>query len=193
VNELREQLRQLQQRLRAQFDRLSARERWFLIGAVAVAAFLMVRFVAVTPLAAATERVNSAGEDLENDLQLAARIAPKIRQLRSEIAIVEERIQPGQKTDLFRLLEQLAAKAQMADKLEAVRPKTPSRNELYPETRAEVQLRGTTLAQTVQFLYSIETAPLYLIVRSVDIKARPDETQLLDVSFSVSSFQRKDG
>lgn len=190
MNALGERLREWLGRGRAQLESRTPRERWALIGGAAAAVVLFIQLVVVAPLSKATEQARSRAGGMEDDLQLAARMAPKIRQLQAEIAVVEERIQPGQQTDLLRLLEQLAAQAQMKDKLESIRPKTPSRNERYPESRVEVQLRGTTLAQAVQFLYSIETAPLYLIVRSVNIKSRGDESQLLDVNFSVSSFQR---
>jgi hypothetical protein len=42
----------------------------------------------------------------------------------------------------------------------------------------------------VRLLHEIETARLYLIVRSLRITTRGKEQQVLDVSFSVSSFER---
>ena len=50
-------------------------------------------------------------------------------------------------------------------------------------------LKGTSLGQTVDFLYLIENASAHLIIRSIRIRARGEE-KLLDVSFSVSSFER---
>jgi hypothetical protein len=168
----------------------SARERWFLVGIGAIGAALLVQAVVVTPLKAATEEAVAEAEKLEQGLQRAARLAPEIRRLRQEIAAVDKRIQPGAQTNLLQLLEQIAEAAQMRDRLESVKPKRASGNDQYPESRADVQLRGATLPQLVQFLYRIQTADLYLIVRSLSIKSRNDDTQLLDVSFSVSSFQR---
>jgi hypothetical protein len=84
----------------------------------------------------------------------------------------------------------MAEQAQVKDALDSIKPKKPSGNERYPETRVEVQLKGATLKQTVQLLYRIETAPVPLIVRSLRIKNRPDGSGRLDVSLSVSSFER---
>ncbi len=168
----------------------SPRERWLLVGIGAFAAALLVQLAVVDPLKESTAEAIAEAEKLEQGLQRASRLAPEIRRLRQEIAKVEKRIQPGAQTNLLQLLEQIAEAAQMRDRLESVKPKRASGNDQYPEARAEVQLRGATLPQLVQFLYRIQTADLYLIVRSLSIKTRNDDTQLLDVSFSVSSFQR---
>ncbi len=60
------------------------------------------------------------------------------------------------------------------------------------ESRAEVRLKGTSLDQMVEFLQKIETSTSHLIVRSLKIRARGDGPNgpVLDVSFSVSSFER---
>jgi type II secretory pathway component PulM len=168
----------------------SARERWLLVGIGAIAATLLVQVAVVEPVKARTADAVAEAERLEQGLQRASRLAPEIRRLRQEISEVEKRIQPGAQTNLLQLLEQIAEAAQMRDRLESVKPKRASGNDQYPESRAEVQLRGATLPQVVQFLYRIQAADLYLIVRSLSIKSRNDDTQLLDVSFSVSSFQR---
>ncbi len=168
----------------------SPRERWLLVAIGAIAAALLVQLSVVDPLEASTAEAIVEAERLEQGLQRASRLAPEIRRLRQEIGKVEKRIQPGAQTNLLQLLEQIAEAAQMRDRLESVKPKRASGNDRYPESRAEVQLRGATLPQVVQFLYRIQTADLYLIVRSLSINTRNDETQLLDVSFSVSSFQR---
>jgi type II secretory pathway component PulM len=168
----------------------SARERWLLVGIGAIAATLLVQVAVVEPVKARTADAVAEAERLEQGLQRASRLAPEIRRLRQEISEVEKRIQPGAQTNLLQLLEQIAEAAQMRDRLESVKPKRASGNDQYPESRAEVQLRGATLPQLVQFLYRIQAADLYLLVRSLSIKSRNDDTQLLDVSFSVSSFQR---
>ena len=54
--------------------------------------------------------------------------------------------------------------------LESIEPKQPSENKQYPETRAEVRLKGTSLAQAVDFLYRIETSQSHLIVRSLKMR-----------------------
>lgn len=116
-----------------------------------------------------------------------------MRGLQGELASVEARIQPGSDTNLIALLSTLAADAKISqEQLESIEPKQPSTNAKYPETRAEVRLKGTSLEQMVEFLQKIETSSAHLIVRSLKIRSRGDGPNgpVLDVSFSVSSFER---
>jgi len=168
----------------------SPRERW-LIGAAL--AFLFVVFVhqsMITPLQADVAESEARIEALEGQLVRAVRMAADVRRLQGELSAVEARIEPGVSANLLSLLESLAAQAQIKDRLESIKPKQGNANPRYPETRVEVSLRGATLSQTVQFLHKIETASMHLIVHSIRIKARGGADRLLDVSFSVSSFEK---
>ena len=178
------------ERLRALLQKSSPRERWLMVLAGCIASLLAVQWFLTGPLRSELARSRAASERLEGDLQLAARMSRDIRQLRAELALIEARIKPGETTNLFTLLEGLAANAQIGDQLESIKPKQASGNERYPETRVEVSIKGATLRQTIEFLYEIESAPVLLIVRSLRVKSREDDSQLLDVSFSVSSFKR---
>jgi Tfp pilus assembly protein PilO len=183
VNELLAQLRAL-------VEKRSPRERWLAVLAACVALALALQAFVAGPLRDRLARTHSEIERLESDLQISARMSREIRRLRSDLSLVEARIKPGETTNLFTLLESLAGEAQIRDQLESIKPKQPSGNDRYPETRVEVSLKGATLKQTVQFLHKIESAPMLLIIRSLRIKSREDQSQLLDVSFSVSSFKQ---
>jgi hypothetical protein len=130
---------------------------------------------------------------LEGERTRALRIAAEMRSIQGELAGVEAAIQPGAQTNLIALLSTLAGEARISqEQLESIEPKQPSENAKYPETRAEVRLKGTTLEQLVAFLHRIETSSSHLIVRSLKIRTRGegDSGPVLDVSFSVSSFER---
>jgi hypothetical protein len=168
----------------------SPRERWLIVLAACALSVIALDAWVLSPLAARAERLAVETRRLEADLLGAARLAREVRLLGAQVAVVEERIRPGEKTNLFTLLESLAQKSGVKDQLESIKPKQPSGNQRYPETRVEVSLTGATLAQTVRFLHEIESAPMHLIVRSLRIKSRGDAANLLEVSFSVSSFTR---
>ena len=127
---------------------------------------------------------------LEAGVTRSVQLARGVQQLQVAVGEVEKRITPGRKTNLLTLLETMAEQAKVKDALDSIKPKQPSGNERYPETRVEVKLKGATLEQMVQLLYRIEGAPVPLIVRSLRIKTRPDGSGRLDVSLSVSSFER---
>jgi hypothetical protein len=185
---MRERLQNLLRLLVASIRQRNAREQALLAGAAFAFVLVLIQFAVVNPLRGLLAESRAQAERASRDLQQVVVLAPELLRLRTQLGAVEQRIQPGDQTNLLQLLGQLAQDANV--KVESIRQKVGSRNERYPETRAEVELRGATLAQTVQFLYKIETAPLYLIVRSLSIRASGGTEQLLDVTFSVSSFQR---
>ena len=166
----------------------SERERWIILAAAAVAIFLMVLIFIANPMQQGIQEARTRNQDLSSQLLRTESTANELRSLRADLEQVEARIKPGEKTNLLTLLEKLAGDASIKDQLESVKPKQASGNALYPETRVEVSIKGATRKQAVQFLHQIETAPVLLIVRSLRIKTRDDAA--LDVSFSVSTFER---
>ena len=177
-------------RLRAYIQGRSARERLLIGGALLVAGTLLLQAVVIAPLRAGVADAQREGARLQTDLLRAQRMTREILRLRADLERIEARIKTGQSTNLFTLLEALAGEAQMRERLESIKPKQPSDHEKYRETRVEVSLKGATLEQAVQFLYKIESAPVLLIIRSLRMKSRRDDATVLDVSFSVSSFER---
>jgi len=179
--------------LRAYLAGRSPRERWLLVAAGCGIALLFVYVAIVSPLNARANASAARTSELEGQVTRALQLASEMRPLQGELADVEGRIQPGAKTNLIAALSTLAAEAKISqEQLESIEPKQPSSNAQYPETRAEVRLKGASLEQTVDFLYRIETSQSHLIVRSLKIRARGDAagSPILDVSFSVSSFER---
>jgi type II secretory pathway component PulM len=171
----------------------SPRERWLLVAGACALALVIVYSMIVAPLGERARGADLRVAQLELDLIRAVGIAREMRTLQGELASVEARIQPGSDTNLIALLSTLAADAKISqEQLESIEPKQPSTNAKYPETRAEVRLKGTSLEQMVEFLQKIETSSAHLIVRSLKIRSRGEGPSgpVLDVSFSVSSFER---
>lgn len=183
-------MNELIQRIRTSLGSFSPRERWLLVLVGGVAFSIALRALVIGPLEARLERVESEGQSLEAGLMRSESMGREIRQLQLELAPVEARIRPGERTNLFTLLERLGSDAAIAKEQLDLKRKTPSANPRYPESRLDVTLKGATLGQTVQFLYRIESAPVLVIIRSLRIKSRLDDPALLDVSFSASSFTR---
>jgi general secretion pathway protein M len=178
--------------LRSYLQSRSPRERWLLVAGACVLALVFV-YSPSSHARRARANADLRVAQLELDLIRALGIAREMRALQGELASVEARIQPGADTNLIALLSTLAAEAKISqDQLESIEPKQPSTNAKYPETRAEVRLKGASLEQMVEFLHKIETSSAHLIVRSLKIRSRGDGPSgpVLDVSFSVSSFER---
>ena len=179
--------------LRSYLAARSPRERWLLVAGVCALALVIVYSSIVAPLRESARAAAARVAQLDLELIKALGVATEMRALQGELASVEARIQPGSNTNLIALLSTLAADARISqEQLESIEPKQPSTNAKYPETRAEVRLKGTSLVQMVEFLHKIETSGSHLIVRSLKIRSRGDglDGPVLDVSFYVSSFER---
>jgi hypothetical protein len=186
-------MNELAQRVRRYLATRSARERWLLVAGACAVALVVVYLGLVLPLQEGAAGADAQVVQLEGERTRALRIAAEMRGIQGELAAVEAAIQPGAQTNLIALLSTLAAEAQISqEQLESIEPKQPSANARYPETRAEVRLKGTSLEQIVAFLHRIETSSSHLIVRSLKMRSRGDGDSgpVLDVSFSVSSFER---
>jgi hypothetical protein len=69
-------------------------------------------------------------------------------------------------------------------------PQASPANDRYRETKVEVALGGVTLAQAVNYLHRIEAADALLSIKTLRVRVRADSPDLLDVRFTVSSFER---
>ena len=179
--------------LRSYLQSRSPRERWLLVAGGCALLLVIVYSTIVAPLGERARAADLRVSQLELDVLRAVGIAREMRGLQGELASVEARIQPGSDTNLIALLSTLASDAKISqEQLESIEPRQPSTNAKYPETRAEVRLKGASLEQMVEFLHKIETSSSHLIVRSLKIRSRGDGPTgpVLDVSFSVSSFER---
>ena len=68
-------------------------------------------------------------------------------------------------------------------------PQASPANDRYRETKVEVGLKQVSLPQTVRYLHEIEETRQVLSVKALRIRTRVDQPELLDVTFTVSSFE----
>ena len=189
---MRDQLNELISQLRALLAGRSQRELGLIGGAIAVVVVFGLYSFVVQPMQAAIDTSERLLERREGDLVEALRRASDAAQLREEVALVEAKIKPGEDTQLVTLVSALAAGVQLdQQQLQRISEKSVDKRDDYPEKSAVVQLQGVTILQTAQLLYAIEKeAGLYLIIRSIVIKQKQDGGDLVDVTFTVSSFRR---
>lgn len=175
-------------RLRAAWDNLSARERLLLTtaGSILLATILVVGIV--SPLLAATDGARSRAETAGRQLDAMIRLRAEYDEVRARVDSVESRIRESQSgANTLTFLESLARRANVT--IDSMEKRKSGTNESYKETRVEVSLSSVTLRDTIDFLHQIESARQQFSVKSLRIKRRSDDSQLLNVSFSVSSFE----
>ncbi len=174
--------------LRAWFDGLARREKLVVSAAAGITLLTLVWVAGVQPLLAArahaAERAASAADERELVRQLRARFD----EVSGRLAGIEQRIQPGPQANLFATLETLAQ--QSAVKVDAMEPRTSPASDEFRETKVQVSLENATLPQVIAYLHKIETAPQLLSVKSLRIRTRSDQPEMLEVTFTVSSFER---
>jgi general secretion pathway protein M len=174
-------------RLRSVFEGLAPRER-MLVGAAGVLLLAMALWLgALRPAAALLTGAGRRADVLQDQLEEAARVRRDLDQIQGRLSQVENRIRAGRAGEIFTMLESLARES--AVKVDSMEPQTSPASDRYRETKVQVVLKGVTLAQTVSYLHRIETAQELLSVKSLRIRTRPDQPQLLNVTFTVSSFE----
>jgi type II secretory pathway component PulM len=169
------------------FQNLSARERLLVGSAAAVLLLGVLWFGVVMPLISAKDRVVARADAAEQQLDVIVRLRRDFDDVQHRLASVEQRIRSESRGNLRTTLESLASRASV--KVESMEPQATPANDRYRETKVEVGLTGVTLPQTVNYLHQIEAAPQVLSVKSLRIRTRPDKPELLDVTFTVSSFE----
>lgn len=179
---------ELIERLREAWEGLAPREQMLVGIAGGALALTLLIFAVVMPFLDmaddAQRRVDSAEQQMIGMLRLSRDYADLDSRLRG----VEERIrsQRGQQ-NIRTLLESLATES--AVRIASMEERQAGKSDEYIETKLEVSLKNVTLNQVVKYLHNIETSPQQLSVKSLRIKGRQDQSQLLDVTFSVSSFE----
>jgi type II secretory pathway component PulM len=177
----------LWEKLRAAFEGLSFRERILVSAAGALLAVALVIVGLVRPVLGLGGSVERRLAEAEQRLVEVERLRSAFDDVDRRVKTVEERIRSGPRGNLRTTLETLARQASV--RVESMEPQASPAHDRYRETKVEVGLGGVTLAQTVAYLHQIESAQQMLSIKSLRIRTRPDKPELLDVSFTVSSFE----
>jgi len=180
-------MKEIWQRVRAAFQNLSLRER-VLVSAVGVMVAISLIWVGlVLPALAAGDRARERVATAEQQLAAMERLSRDYDEVKVRLTSVEQRIQSGTPGNLRTTLETLASQASVP--VESMEPQSSPANDSYRERKVEVGLGGVTLAQMVNYLHQIEQSNQVLSIKSLRVRTRADKPELLDVTFTVSSFE----
>jgi len=175
-------------RLTAAFGNLAARERMLVLSAGVLMLITLVYFAVIVPVAAIGDRASDRLDSAETNYEVMKRLRADYDDVQRRLASVEGRIRRGARSNLRTVLENMAQQSQVT--IESMEPQASPSIPPYRETKVEVGLKGVTLPQTVSYLHAIETSKDLLTVKNLRIRSRSDQPQLLDVTFTVSSFER---
>jgi type II secretory pathway component PulM len=181
-------VKELWRRVTAAFGGLSANERLLVIVAGGLLLVTLLWFGVAMPLLGAANGAAESAETAEQQVEMVRALRTRFDEVNGRLATVEARIQGGPQGEIFTTLEQMAS--QSAVKIDSMEPRTSPASAEYRETKVQVALKGVTLAQLVGLLSRIDGAPQMLSVKSLRIRTRADKQDLLDVTFTVSSFEK---
>ena len=166
---------------------LSPSERMLLSAVGGLVGLILVYVLAVAPVLSARSRALQRVDAAEQDLASIVRLRGEYDEVNGRLAAVEQRIAQGPTGNIFTTLEALAR--QSAVTVDSMDPQPASPGGRYRETKVQVVLKAVTLAQMVSYLHGIESAPQLLSIKSLRVRTRADKPDLLDVTFTVSSFE----
>jgi type II secretory pathway component PulM len=175
-------------RLRAAFDSLSERERILVASAGSLLGLGLLYVVVVNPALSFGSRAEDGLAAAKQQLAVVVRLRREYDDVRGRLDSVERRIARGTAGSLGTKLENLAQQSLV--KIESIQPQSSPSNEQYREKKVEVDLKGVSLPQTVSYLGRIESDAQVLSIKALRIRIRPEKPELLDVTFTVSSFER---
>ncbi len=173
--------------LRSRLQTLTPRERILLAGVFALGVLSVLYFGLVGPVLSARQDAAARVASGEQELEAVRRLRVEYGNASAALSGIEQRIAQGPSSNLLTTLETLARNA--AVKIESMEPQAAGSSEKYRETKVQVVLKGVTLAQTVAYLDQLEDAPQPLSIKSLRLRTRTDNPELLDVTFTVSSFE----
>ena len=181
-------MKELWARMQLAFDNLSSRERILLLSVAGLVTLMLFYFGGVRSLIGFRGNAESRLLNAEQQLQVMSRLRRDYDDVHQRLTAVEKRITSGARPNLRTTLETLAQSSLV--KIDSMEPQATPSNEDYRETKVEVGLKEITLAQTVRYLHQIESANEVLSVKSLRMRSRRDKPEFLDVTFTVSTFER---
>lgn len=181
---------ELMEKIRDAWNNLSPREQ-ILLGTLVSGLTVVVIFMGlIVPIVDMSERTEQRIDAVQRQIQVMQHLAREHNEIQSRLAGVEQRIQVQRgRQNIKTLLESLAQKSSV--RIASMEERQAGKNDHYVETKVEVTLKGVSLNQTIRYLHNIEDSDQQLSVKGLRIKSRKSRTegQLLDITFSVSSFE----
>lgn len=173
-----------------QFNQLSQRERLTLLAGALIVAVLLFVFGVVAPYRAALERLDKKIASKQRQLTEVRQLSQEYQQLKQQLDASERRLASGGDFSLLSFVEATSIRLAGRDSLTAMRPQPAATLEGFREEAVEVKLEKVRLNQLVQLLFVADTAPAPMLVKSLRIKPRFDDRNLLDVTITFASYRR---
>lgn len=175
--------------LYASYVGMSAREQTI---ALVVSGVLLVLII-VIPVVVASRSLSSLQREIAGGQESFHDIVREVEQYhraRAEIDALEAELSGGFDSSIATTLETLATKVGIGDRIDSLKEKPLVPSDIFEQAAVDVRVKKVRLEELINFLFEIENNPEKILkLASLDVKARFDNRQELDASFSVSTFR----
>jgi len=171
-------------------DKLSDRERLFMLGGAIALVVILAGF-------GGYEAYRSTLTRLDRTIATRTRQLADFEGLRQEALLLQQQMQQAEgklaQSATFSLAtfiegqaEQVAGRTSLA----YARPQSPASRGNLQEEILEAKLERLSLEQVLRLLWVIDTAPVPMHVRDMELRKRFDDPALLDLTLTVSAMRR---
>lgn len=178
----------LVQRILLYYQELSTREQRIVLLGLIFLFVLAFYTLVIDPMFQKNELINIKIQKKKAELTEMVRLQSSVVQDRGGVERIKKIIdQRGQGFSVFSYLEQLAAKAEVKDKIIYIRPQRETPVGLFRESLAEIKLENIKLEELTRFLYQIESSEDLLYIKNLKMVTGKDQNGL-ETTLSVGTL-----
>jgi len=171
-------------------DKLNERERLFLLGGAVLLVVLLAGFGGYEFYRSTLVRLDKTIVTRTRQLADFDRLRHEALLLRQQMQQIEGKLAQSADFSLATFIEGQATQVAGRTSLAYARPQpTVTRGALQEEV-LEAKLERISLEQLLRLLWTIETAPVPMHVRELNLRKRFDDPALLDLTMTVSAMRR---
>lgn len=160
-----------------------------LIGAIGCLAALIF-FALIQPYTSAIESLDTKIASRGKQLQLVKQLQQEYLELQQQVQAVQKRQKELPDFVLFSFVENQVTKVARRENLTSMRPIAAVSYNDITEEAVEIKLDNVSLSQMVQLLQSFDNAPAALQVKTLQLKVRYDNPQMLDTALRISAYTK---
>ena len=171
-------------------DRLGERERLFLLGGAIVLVVILVGFGGYQAYSATLVKLDRAIAARTRQLGEVERLRQEALQLRQQMQQAEAKLAQSAAFSLASYIEGQADQLAGRGSLAYARPQPSVNRGQFQEESLEVRIERLSLEQVLRLLWAVESAPVPMQVRGLNLQRRFDNPALLDLTMTVAATRR---
>ncbi|MGA7277965.1 MAG: type II secretion system protein GspM [Desulfocapsaceae bacterium] len=176
-----------------QTDRLTRRERVFILGGTMFVLMFLVYQFGIEPFFQKKERLEQALARQRAALVEMQLLQRQYQELKADRGDILERVKRRNPDfNLFTFVEQRATAVRVKDRLTSMKPGTTSWQNGLRQSEVEVKVEAIVLSQLIDFLIEIESIENAAFVRRIVVQKSRQESGLLDALIAVVTLEKQE-